>query len=54
MYVDATTERGRNPVSKHHIQPECGEALKQSTGLTQQSNRSYYLFRLQCYNGVFL
>ena len=25
VYVDAVAESGRNPVSKHQIQPECGE-----------------------------
>ena len=25
VYVDTVAESGRNPVSKHQIQPECGE-----------------------------
>ena len=25
MKMDTVAESGRNPVSKHHIQPECGE-----------------------------
>ena len=25
IYMDAAAEIGRNPVSKHQIQPECGE-----------------------------
>ena len=25
VYVDAVAECGRNPVSKRHIQPECGD-----------------------------
>ena len=43
MDYDAAAESGRNPVSKHHTQPECGErAGRRGTGRPNPSRETKF------------
>ena len=45
LYMDAAAELGMNPVSKHQIQPECGDSRLTRDGTVEPVSRDQILRR---------